>query len=371
MVTPMHIVHVLPELNEGGVERVLLELNRGLVARGHRCTVISAGGQHVGLVEKEGGCHLVLDVCSKNPFTVPFRVRQLKKKLIQLHPDVLHVHSRVPAWLTWFANKKLRIPFVTTVHGFNSVGRYSEIMTKGDRVISVSHPVKDYIQQHYQTPESKIDVIHPGVNSVEFDPETVDLNWMTAFKAQYGLDGKFIATTVGRITELKDYETFVQAVALCATNLPDIRGLIVGGVRHDKQEYYGRLQDFVKKEGMEKHIVFAGSQTHIAEIYALSDVVVSCSKKPESFGLTLIEAMAMNTPVVASCHGGPLDIIRDRINGFFFEPQNPGELAQKIYDSPSIPSSRLRADTLMGFGLDRMADATVETYRNCIAKGAN
>ncbi len=196
----MHIVHLIPELNQGGVEVVVLHLNRELVKRGHQSTVISNGGKLADQIEKDGGQHIQLDVCSKNPLTVPFRVSALRSLLSDLCPSVIHAHSRVPAWLAWFANRKLRIPFITTVNGFNSVSKYSEIMTQGDRVICVSHPVKQYIQQHYAVPEGKIDVIHPGVNPMEFDPETVDAAWVNEFKTQHGLDSKFIAETVGRIT---------------------------------------------------------------------------------------------------------------------------------------------------------------------------
>ena len=102
----MHIVHILPELNQGGVEVVVLNLNRELIKRGHHSSVISAGGSMVSQLESDGGRHITLDVCSKNPLTVPLRVLQLKSVLKKINPDVIHVHSRVPAWLTHFANKK-------------------------------------------------------------------------------------------------------------------------------------------------------------------------------------------------------------------------------------------------------------------------
>jgi len=87
---------------------------------------------------------------------------------------VLHARSRVPAWLCHFANKPLGIPFITTVHGFNSVSRYSEIMTTGDAVICVSNPIKEFIQKNYDTPDEKITVIHRGIDPTEFDPEKLD-----------------------------------------------------------------------------------------------------------------------------------------------------------------------------------------------------
>ena len=67
----------------------------------------------------------------KSIYLLP-RASKLRKLLQAIDPDILHARSRVPAWLTWQANKKLQLPFITTVHGFNSVNLYSAIMTKGD-----------------------------------------------------------------------------------------------------------------------------------------------------------------------------------------------------------------------------------------------
>ena len=102
----MHVVQLLPELNQGGVERGAVELSRELVKRGHQSTVISAGGSQVAQIEKDGGRHITFDVCSKNPLTVPRRIRALRHALCSMHPapEILHARSRVPAWLCYFAN---------------------------------------------------------------------------------------------------------------------------------------------------------------------------------------------------------------------------------------------------------------------------
>ena len=362
----MHIAQLLPELNQGGVERGAVELSRELVKRGHQSTVISAGGSQAAQIEKDGGRHITFDVCSKNPLTVPKRISDLRRLISSLSPDILHARSRVPAWLCYFANKKLKIPFVTTVHGFNSVSKYSEIMTKGDAVICVSQPVKEYIQKNYGTPDEKITVIHRGIDPAEFDPEELDRTWTDSFKTLYGLNGKFIVSSVGRITELKDYETFIRAVLDCSHEIPDILGLIVGGVWNDKQAYYKRLLALVKELHAEKHIIFAGSHSRMPEIYALSDVLISCSKKPESFGRTLIEAMAMNTPVIATRHGGALDIIEEGRNGFLVTPGSANELADALRRQKEIPRAGLREQVLRHFTLNEMVEETIGVYQRII-----
>jgi hypothetical protein len=65
----MRIVQLIPELNQGGVERGVIELNRELVKRGHQSIVISAGGKLAPQIDIDGGQHIQLDACSKNPLT--------------------------------------------------------------------------------------------------------------------------------------------------------------------------------------------------------------------------------------------------------------------------------------------------------------
>jgi glycosyltransferase involved in cell wall biosynthesis len=144
--------------------------------------------------------------------------------------------------------------------------------------------------------------------------------------------------------------------------MPNIRGVIVGGVRHDKQAYYERLQALVKELHAEDWIVFAGNHNRMPEIYALSDVLVSSSKKPEAFGRTVAEALAMNTPVIATRHGGVLDIIKEGQNGFFFAPGSAEELSSAILREKQEPRRDLRTDTLTRFSLDQMVEKTLRVY---------
>lgn len=361
----MKIVQLLPELNEGGVERGTVELSRELVKLGHESIVISAGGKLEEQVKKEGGIHITFDVCSKNPFTAPFRMIRLRKILSELKPDIFHARSRVPAWLTYLANKKLHIPFVTTVHGFNSVSPYSAIMAKGDRVICVSGAIKAYIQEHYHTEEKKITVIPRGIDLEKFNPQNLDQTFIEDFKKAYHLKERRIITTVGRITQLKDHQTFIRAIALLKKDDPSIVGLIVGGIREDKQEYFHSLEALIKELGLEKNIIFTGSQSRVAEIYALSDVIVSSSKKPESFGRSVAEALALNTPVVATNHGGVLDIIVEDNNGFFYPVGNADELANKIDICGSLNFDGY-AYISEQFSLKKMVQSTLSVYRELI-----
>jgi len=143
---------------------------------------------------------------------------------------------------------------------------------------------------------------------------------------------------------------------------PNIVGLIVGGVREDKQNYFESLQALIKELGLEEHIIFTGSQSHVAEIYALSDVVVSSSKKPESFGRSVAEALALNTPVVATGHGGVLDIVRDGVNGYFYDIGDYQALNDKITQAKILHFDGYGYIS-NNFSLGQMTNKTVEVYK--------
>ena len=361
----MRIVQLLPELNEGGVERGVVELNREYVKLKIESYVISAGGKLEDQINLDGGSHIKFDVCSKNIFTVFTRVVKLKKILKEIKPDIIHVRSRVPAWLVYFANKSLKIKIVSTVHGFNSIGFYSSIMQKADTVICVSNSIKEYIQKHYQTSEDKITVIPRGIDLELFNPKNIDEIFIENFKKEFNLKDKFIVSSVGRVTQLKDYETFIKAILLVKKEIPNIIGLIVGGVRSDKEDYLNSLKSLIKELSLEENIIFTGSQSKIEQIYALSDVVISSSKKPESFGRAVAEAICMNKPVIATNHGGVKDIIIENENGFFFEVGDEKELANNILKARNLEFDGYNYIS-SNFSLDNMVNRTIEVYKRLI-----
>ena len=357
---------MLPELNEGGVERGVVELNRELVKKGIESSVISAGGRLTSQIEADGGQHFKFDAASKNPCSVPARIRGLRTIFSRIQPDIIHARSRVPAWLAFLSNRNLKIPFVTTVHGFNSVNAYSRVMTYGDKVICVSNAIRDYVIEHYAVPHEKLIVIPRGVDLEQFDPDRVDNQFMHSFIEKYHLKGKFVITTVGRITQLKDYETFIKSLVEIKQNNPDVVGLIVGGVRDDKKEYYDKLLQLVHELSADEYIRFVGNQQKVAEVYALSNVIVSSSKKPESFGRSAAEALAMNIPVAASGHGGILDIVLPGKTGQLFSPGDPHGLAKAILECQTLSHSTLRTFIKTHFTLENMVEKTLETYRSLL-----
>lgn len=361
----MHIVQLIPQLNQGGVERGVIELNRELIKLSHKSTIISFGGNEVKKITNDGGTHYTLDVWSKNPFNFFLRAKKLKQLIQIIKPDILHARSRVPAWMTWYINKKLKIPFITTVHGFNSVNSYSAIMTKGDMVIYSSRSIKNHIIQNYKINPEKLRYVPRGIDTDFFNVKKVDHLWISNFINKYNLHNKKIFTMVGRITEWKGHHLFIQAIAEIQKNEPNLIGLIVGGVWKGKEKYYKELKNLVEKYNA--NIIFTGSKNEVREIYSISDLVISPStSKPETFGRVAAEALSMNTPVIASAHGGSLDIIKHGENGYLFAPGNLDELIDKIKIINKIKIENLSSHIVNNFSLSVTTKKLLSIYKECI-----
>ena len=358
----MHIVQLLPELNQGGIERGVVELNRELVARGFRSTVVSAGGALVPTIEQDGGTHLTVDICSKNPVTAIARALKLRAALAEIAPSLLHVRSRVPGWLTALANRSLKLPLVSTVHGYNSVNCYSEIMTRGERVICVSHGIRDFVREHYGVDEARLRVVHRGVDLQAF-ANSANPEPLTSLQDTWSLNRPFVLAA-GRISPLKGLDLMIEA--LSDPRLSGLDLVIAGsaGTRHG--QHLQSLHDLIASRSLSDRVHFVGSQSDLVPWYAAAQAVVSTSRKPESFGRTHIEAMALETPVIAGRHGGALEIVRDGENGYLVTPGDRQELVEALAGIERLQTAGLRSYVQENFSLARMVSGILAVYEEVL-----
>ncbi|MGB8482530.1 MAG: glycosyltransferase family 4 protein, partial [Acinetobacter bohemicus] len=311
----MKIMQLLPELNSGGVERGTLEIARALIAAGHESIVVSNGGRLVAQLEAEGSQHLSLAIHKKSLSSL-WQIRPLRKLIQQHQPDIVHVRSRVPAWLTHFALKGIPVQqrphLISTVHGFYSTNRYSAIMTQAEKVIAVSDSVVKYITEHYQNcPPEHIVRIYRGISPQEFphgyQPSALWIN--QTFKDFPQLENKFLVCLPGRITRLKGHETLIELMQQLQNQYPNLHAVVVGGADAKKQAYLEELEINIQSKGLREKITFVGHRSDIREWLAFSDVVLSLSNQAETFGRTALEALSVGTPVIGWNRGGVAEIL--------------------------------------------------------------
>lgn len=304
----MKVLYLLPALSSGGVEQVVLELCQGL--RGIERVVGSAGGSMVPLIEETGARHVRLPLEKKGLRLIPATFA-LARLIRRERPHILHVHSRIPAWVARFALKLLRADqrpvLVSTFHGFHSVNAYSRIMTEGRVVIAVSRCMREHILTHYAgVPAERIRVIPNSVDTEHNYPGfTPAESWWHDWRQQFPeLEGKYTLCLPGRITRIKGCAHLVPILTELHRRGVPAHAVIVGETKRGKEKLRRELEAAFAEAGLTPHVTWTGHRRDLREVLAACDVTLSLTLKPESFGKTVLEALALGRPVAGYEHGG-------------------------------------------------------------------
>lgn len=369
----MKVIQLLPALNSGGVERGTLDMARALVNAGHESIVISSGGRLVPQLEKDGSRHIALPVHKKSLASLR-QVRPLRRLIQQLQPDILHVRSRVPAWLTYLAWKKLdpktRPRLVSTAHGLYSINRYSAIMAKAEQVIAISDCVKTYLLENYLNYlQAEPETIYRGVDTREFSPDIPSPpDWLDNTLSEFpALRDKRWLLLPGRLTRWKGQEDFIHLMAELVKSRSDIQGVVLGGAEENKEHFAEELRALAQNLGVAQRVSFVGHRSDIREWYRHSALVYNLSKKPEPFGRTVIEAVAMGTPTIGYNVGGPAESLYRCFPAGLVENANPKQLLEtsiRLLESSEKPSLD------PAFTLEEQARHTIEVYKKLLATDA-
>jgi glycosyltransferase involved in cell wall biosynthesis len=359
---PLTVIQLVPALNAGGVERATLEIGGALTAAGHRSIVVSAGGRLLDQLATQGSEHIELDIGDKS-FGTLRHVFTLRKLFRKLKPDIVHARSRLPAWLGWAALRGVRGPhFVTTVHGLNSPGSYSSIMTRGERVICVSNAVRDYILKHYpRIRPGRLTVIPRGIDTREFPFGYLpDDGWREEFYREFPqLEGGMLLTLPGRGTRLKGHADAIELLAGLAARGLDCRLLLVGARQAGREEYVAGLEALAQQRGVVQHVVITPPRSDVREIYSISNLVLQLSNKPEAFGRTVLEALALCRPVCGYAHGGVGELLAE------LYPDGrvpPGDITRLIERAAELLRVAPPIAPLKSFRLADMQAATLALY---------
>ncbi len=363
MPRPLTVVQLVPALDAGGAERSALEIARALVAEGHRSIVVSTGGRMVERLVAEGSEHVELDVARKSPATLA-QVPKLRALFQRERADIVHARSRVPAWLSWLALRawRNRPHFVTTAHGLNTPGFYSGVMTRGDRVICVSNTVRDYLLRHYPSVDpARLIVIPRGIDPAEFPyGHQPDATWREWFFAEFPqLDGAPLLTLPGRGTRLKGHADAIELVADLKARGIDTRLLLLGARQAGREAYVAELERLAQARGVADRVVISAQRDDVRDVYACSALVLQLSNKPESFGRTVVEALALCRPVLGYEHGGVGELLTDLYPAGRVSTGERGRLAERAAEllraaPPIAPLTRYR--------LSDMQQATLALY---------
>ena len=365
----MNVLQILPELNAGGVERTVLETTEALVAAGHGAHVLSNGGRLVPELEAMGGVHHPVNIGSKNILTVPWRIAGLRRLIAEQKIDIVHARSRAPAWPAMFASRAEKVPFVTTYHGIYNAGSalkrgYNSVMAKGDVVIANSNFTCDHIIREHGTNPDKITVIPRGVDMKLFDPRNISAQSIAAKRSLWGVPaGTKLVLLPGRLTSWKGQSVAIEALS----HLPEDTHLVLLGDAQGRDAYVAALKTQAQSLNLTDRVHFSGHDTDVAAAYLAADIVICPSTDPEAFGRTAAEAQAMGRPVIASDHGGAVEVVDHGVTGWRTPPGDAKALANAIsYAEDLTGMSGARARIAAKYSKTALQNAVLTVYKGII-----
>jgi len=360
------VLQVVPALQGGGAERSTLEVAAALIRGGHRSLVVSGGGRLLPELLAAGSEHVCWPIGRKSPLILGL-VPRLRRLLLAEGVDILHARSRLPAWIAWLAWRGMdpagRPRFITTVHGLNSVNAYSAVMLKAERIISVSGTTRDYLLRNYPGLDAgRISVIPRGVDPAVFAPGyRPDAAWLADWRRQYPrLQDGYLVTLPGRISRRKGIHDFLEILAALRDRGIPVQGLVVGAFPRGAARPGRRLRAGIRALGLSECLTFTGYRGDVREIMAVSDVVLSLSRQPESFGRTVNEALALGIPVAGYAHGGVGEQLLRHFPAGLVAPGDTGAMVQRLQ---AWHAGRPSLQDVRPYTLQEMLDSTLALYQ--------
>ena len=328
------VLQILPEMNQGGVERGTIEVAAALNKEGITNFVASSGGRQVYNLERMKVPHFTLPLKSKNPFKMYTNSVRLAEIIRKYGINIVHARSRAPAWSAYWACKKTGAIYLTTFHGTYGLGPkgikkfYNRVMTYGKLVIAISEHIKKHIMEHYGVSEDKIRLIPRGVDVDKFDKSKVTSERIINMVKEYNLpDDKPIILLIGRLTRWKGQHLLIEA----ASKLKDKNfHCVLLGDDQGRVKYTEELKQAIKSHDLGANFSFVKHSDDVPTMMQIASIILSTSTEPEAFGRIAIEGQAMGKIVVASNVGGSLENIIDGKSGKLFENNDVQSLADTL-----------------------------------------
>lgn len=368
------ILQVVPALEQGGVEIGTLEMARYLVAQGWGSLVVSNGGGMAKQLTDEGTSHFSLPLHLRNPWRLLVNGFKLAGLVRREKVTLMHARSRGPAWSAWIASKLTGVPYITTFHGIyghdSGLKRfYNSSMVRGRKTIANSRYTLAHIQNIYRVPPSRLALAPRGYDESRYNAESAPSDQVKLLRQGWNPP---TATTpilmmVGRLTRLKGHAIVIEALG----QLQNQKWLCVF-VGSGRPEFETELKALGLQHGIAERIVWAGAQENIPLYMSAADVCISASTQPESFGRTIVEAQAMGTPVIATNHGGAMELVDRNMTGWFVPPNNANALAQAIKKAIQLPLNDKRNMTAAckawasQFTTEKMCAAEMAVYKDVL-----
>jgi glycosyltransferase involved in cell wall biosynthesis len=332
----MKLLHVVPSFGLGGMEKVICTLIKHTTPT-YQHSVLALDNN------TQAGSWLQAEKVNFLGFEKPPQRRKfflaLASALRYVRPDLLMTYTWGATDALWLGRLVGIQHIVHSEHGFN-VDESRGTLWKRDmirlpvyhlasKVIVVSRELQELLQRKYLLTTDRLVRIPNGIDTSYYAP---DLEERQQVRRKLGFtDAHTVVGFSGRLDPIKNFDLLLHIFSSCVQQNPRVRLLIVGDGAEKK-----RLVTLCHHKGIHHSVVFTGQQEHVLPYLCAMDVFLLTSLR-EQMPMTILEAMAVGVPVIATRVGEIPHIIDDGINGFVHRLDDP------VADCPSYPNHTGRA----------------------------
>jgi len=371
----MKIIYIINSFHVGGAEVQLVSLVQHVRGKVDDVAVISLY-PHEELAEDLISSGIEVHFLNMKSFRSFFRAFIQAKKIINnFQPDVIHSHMYHSNIFSRLLKVFARSPqLVNTAHNSWEGSRFRYFLYRitaglADFVSIVSQEGYDSHIKYKATPKHKLEKIPNGIDTEIFKPNS---DFRLKKRLELGVGDEFLFVSVGWLSEQKNYENALKAVAAIKKKKRlNFKHYIIGKAPGGSDNHK-KLEQMTRELNIDDIVSFIGHRKDVQEIMKAADGYVSSSAW-EGMPIVLLEAAASALPIVATDVGDCRAIVRDGVNGFLVPPRDHEKLADAMTkllelspEAHSVMSEHSRKHVIEKFSIHSVADKWVDIYRSLI-----
>ena len=312
----------------GGGEFYVLELAKGLMRRGHAVRV-ACRPENLLREKCERADVPVTPVDFPPRGKFPTFIRALRKIAEADGVEIIHTNTNYDRTAGAFASRLSGVVHVTNVHSFHSLQHNLTHWVRNrfatDHFLVDGACVRDMLARADGIPAAKISVVYLGVDPDVMRPSASD---RSSARRELSIgEGGIVIGNVARLVPFKGQVFLLRAFASVAARFPASRLVLVGD-----GELRGELEAAARELGVDGRVVFTGFRDDLNRMYSAFDIYVHPSVEGggETFPFAVLQALALELPVIATRVGDVPEMVEEGVNGFVVPDESPEAIAEKL-----------------------------------------
>ncbi|WP_299185189.1 glycosyltransferase [uncultured Psychrobacter sp.] len=368
----MKVMRLLSSLKHDESERGIFHLGRALAKNGHTSIIVSSADDDNDLVkrlERDGNIYHQLHMYKKSWLSI-LQVAPLRHLIEQYNPDIIHVHSRTPAWILHLALRRARVKhrpkLVSTMYGFYSINKYSQALLDVDTIITVSDSVTNYLRKGLQREEidpKSIKRIYRGVDTRRYPyRHNPSVYWLRRTFAEYPeLEHKKWLVFPTIIGNEYGQEWLIDILGNLQEQFPNIHVIIMDEDHRDGDVAHEDFRQRTNTLGLAERITYVGRKRNdMREWLSAANIVMALANQPESIGINALQAIHLGTPVVGWDQAAFSEILQPLYPQGLVKKYNAQALCKVV---KSQLESVTRPEMTDKFTMRQMIKETIEVYQ--------